>query len=62
MAARMGLGHRLEVVSLVSVCEHAVGQRGVHGRCSDVCGQHRRFGDPALRPCEVNRHFSRREM
>jgi hypothetical protein len=42
VTAGMGLGLRLEVVILVSVREHAVGQRSIHGRCSDVCGHQRR--------------------
>jgi hypothetical protein len=59
---RPGFGHRLEIVSLVSVHEHAIGQRRVHSRCSDIRGQQRRFGDAALRPCEGNCHFSSLEM
>src|SRR6266550_2377230 len=62
VTAWMGLGHRLEVVSLVGVREHAVGQRSVHSGCSDVSGQHRRLCGPALRSREANRHFPSLEM
>ena len=57
-AAGMSFGHRLEVVGLVGVREHAVDQRGVDGRGHDIGGDDGRFRDAALRPRVADRHLS----
>ena len=57
-AAGMSFGHRLEVVGLVGVREHAVDQRGVDGRGRDIGGKDGRFRDAALRAGEADRHLS----
>ena len=54
-AAGMRLGHRLEVVGLVGVGEHAVGERGVDGGGAQIRGQHGRLRRAALRPDVADR-------
>ena len=54
----MGLGDWLEVVGLVGVREHAVGERGVACRRLDVSREDGRFADAALRAHEANDHFA----
>jgi hypothetical protein len=44
----MRLGHRLEVVGLVGVRAHAVGERGVDGGGAERRGQERRLGRAAI--------------
>lgn len=48
-AARMSFCHRLEVVGLVGVREHAVDESGVYRRGHDIGGKDGRFRDAPLR-------------
>ena len=53
----MSFCHRLEVIGLVGMREHAVDQSGIHRRGHDVGGQDDRFRGAALRACITDRHL-----
>ena len=61
-AAGMSFCHRLEVIGLVGMREHAVDQSGIHRRGHDVGGQDDRFRGAALRACITDRHLSGFQM
>jgi hypothetical protein len=54
-AARMRLRDGLEIIGLVRVTEHPVGQSGVDRRRFDVCREDRRFCSAALRANVLDR-------
>src|SRR5450759_3572520 len=61
-AARMGFCRRMEVIGLVGMGEHRVGQSGVDGRGPDVGRDDCRLRDPALRSRVLDSHLSGLEM